>query len=57
MPRVQKISWIYSEIPEPLKVLSEYLQGKKEGDFPGGPVANTPQSQCRGPEFNPWSVN
>ena len=26
-------------------------------DFPGGPVAKTPCSQCRGPEFNPWSGN
>ena len=27
------------------------------GDFPGGPVARTPSSQCRGPGFNPWSGN
>ena len=27
------------------------------GDFPGGPVAKTPSSQCRGPGFNPWSGN
>ena len=26
-------------------------------DFPGGPVAKTPRSQCRGPRFNPWSGN
>ena len=25
--------------------------------FPGGPVAKTPCSQCRGPEFDPWSGN
>ena len=24
-------------------------------DFPGGPVAKTTYSQCRGPGFNPWS--
>ena len=24
-------------------------------DFPGGPVAMTLRSQCRGPGFNPWS--
>ena len=24
-------------------------------DFPGGPVAKTQPSQCRGPGFNPWS--
>ena len=26
-------------------------------DFPGGPVAKMPCSQCRGPGFNPWSGN
>ena len=26
-------------------------------DFPGGPVAKTPHSQCRGPGFNPWPGN
>ena len=25
------------------------------GDFPGGPVARTPHSQCRRPGFDPWS--
>ena len=24
------------------------------GDFPGGPVAKNPHSQCWGPRFNPW---
>ena len=27
------------------------------GDFPGGPVAKTPQSQGQGPGFNPWLGN
>ena len=27
------------------------------GDFPGGPVAKTPHSQCRGPRFDPCSGN
>lgn len=27
------------------------------GDFPGGPVAKTPCSQCRGPRFHLWSGN
>ena len=27
------------------------------GDFPGGAVVKTPQSQCRGPGFDPWSGN
>ena len=26
-------------------------------DLPGGPVAKTQRSQCRGPGFNPWSGN
>ena len=26
-------------------------------DFPGGPVAKTPWSQSKEPEFNPWSGN
>ena len=26
-------------------------------DFPGGRVAKTPCSQCRGPGFDPWSGN
>ena len=26
-------------------------------DVPGGPVAKTPSSQCRGPMFDPWSGN
>jgi len=26
-------------------------------DFPGGPLAKTPCSQCRGPRFKPWSGN
>ena len=33
------------------------LIGKKAWDFACGSVAKTPQSQCRGPGFDPWSVN
>ena len=29
----------------------------RSGDFPGGPVAKTPCSQCWGPGFSPWSGN
>ena len=28
-----------------------------ERDFPGDPVVKTPLSQCREPEFDPWSGN
>ena len=31
--------------------------GKYGEDFPGGPVAKTLCSLCRGPGFNPWSGN
>ena len=30
---------------------------KMQRDFPRGPVAQTLQSQCRGPGFNPWLGN
>ena len=33
-------------------VQAEALE-RREGDFLGGPVAKTPDSQCRGPRFNP----
>ena len=36
--------------------LSEKQQ-KSSRDFTGGPVAKTLHSQCREPEFNPWSGN
>ena len=29
----------------------------KRRNFPRGPVAKTPHSQCRGPGFNPWPGN
>ena len=33
------------------------MEKRPKGDFPGGPVAETPSSQCREPEFHPWSEN
>ena len=30
---------------------------RRSWDFPDGPVAKTPCSQCNGPRFNPWSGN
>ena len=39
-----------SEVPYSRKTLLH-------GDFPGGPVANTPCSQCGELGFNPWSGN
>ena len=29
----------------------------KGGDLPGGPVAKSTHSQCKGPGFHPWSGN
>ena len=34
-----------------------FLSEHSSWDFPGGPVAKTPRSQCRGPGFDPWSGN
>ena len=33
------------------------LQKQSEEVYPGGPEANTPRSECRGPRFSPWSGN
>ena len=33
----------------------ELIRNQWEGNFPGGPVAKTPCSQCRGPRFDPRS--
>ena len=37
------------------QLYSNYKEKMK--DFPGGPVAKTFCSQCRGPGFDPWSGN
>ena len=34
-----------------------YVSKKTLRDFPGGPVAKTLSSQCKGPRFDPWSEN
>ena len=33
------------------------MENRKNRDFPGGPVAKTPCSQCKGPGFDSWSRN
>ena len=42
--------------PNPLRGLSIPFMDIKQHlwDFPGGPVAKTLRSQCRGPGFNSW---
>ena len=42
-----------------LRMHTRMLQFKKrkEGGFPGGPVAKTPCSECRRPRFDPWLDN
>ena len=37
-------------------MISEKTENRWE-DFPGGPVAKTPSSQCWGSGFDPWSEN
>ena len=41
--------------------INSWLKKKKKKqtfrDFPAGPVAKTPLSQCRGSRFVPWSGN
>ena len=40
------------------KIHKEFIQTSKRQttqDFPRGPVARTPRSQCRGPRLDPWS--
>ena len=44
--------WHCLQQQEPGKNTNAY-----EGDFPGGPVAETPGSHCRGPGFDLWSQN
>ena len=40
-----------------LEMVSKLQLKLPPGDFPGGPVAKTPCSQCKGPELDPWSGN
>ena len=37
--------------------ISFHLESPMSGDFPGGRVAKTLCSQCRGHRFDPWSGN
>ena len=37
--------------------ICSFSNKKQWWDFPGGPAAKTPCSQCRGPWFDPWSGN
>ena len=37
--------------------MTPYLGKTTSWDFPGGPGAEPPHSQCRGPKFYPWSGN
>ena len=43
--------------PGKLEMTTSVSQKGNSRDFPGGPVAKTPHSQCSGPGFNPWSGN
>ena len=41
----------------PLVPLLKQVHRHLRWEFPGGPVAKTPPSHCRGPQFNPWLGN
>ena len=49
------------EVCIPPPCISHFTKGRDlkgpSRDLPGGPGAETPCSQCRGPELNPWSGN
>ena len=53
------MTYLYEKIQnhQNLERSPEVHQKIMDGDFPGGPVAKTPCSQCRGPGFDPWSGN
>ena len=38
-------------------VVSVLMKSELYWDFPGGQVAKTACSQCRGPRLDPWSGN
>ena len=49
-------AWTWSGQPGP--ALGELgIKRERLWDCPGGPVAKTLHSQCRGPGFDPWSGN
>jgi len=58
MEKFQNIKSIQNCIMNPHVPVTQ-LQHEKHfaRDFPGGPVAKTPCSQCRRPGFNPYSGN
>ena len=43
--------------PREMKTKNMSIQKLVHWDFPGGPVAKTSHSRCRGPGFHPWSGN
>ena len=53
-----KEAWVESrgKRRERTTILGE-CETHRKWDFPGGPMAKTPHSQCRGPRFNPWLAN
>ena len=47
-----KLENLDHKLPDVLQLKLPYFR-----DFSGGPVANVPCSQGKGPGFNPWSGN
>ena len=50
-------SWKNEWIKHPRLIPTIKLERWQRRSFPGGPVAYSLSSQCRGPGFDPWSEN
>ena len=53
--RFQDLDWM--ELGTPHSARPSSIRIENAWDFPGGAVVKTPRSQCRGPGFDPWSMN
>ena len=59
-PTPLSLDWIIASISHPfpcfsLRTAASNPIKNESGEFPGGPLAKTPYSQCREPGFDPWS--
>ena len=53
---LQHSNMLHGMLHHTISITTTFCAIKKEiRDFPGDPVAKTLRSQCRDPEFNPWS--
>ena len=50
--------WVFGGMSLPSSLSAGFrIKSLFLGHLPGGPVAKTPSSRCRGPGFDPWSGN